>query len=192
MRQDDQCLHVWIVFMKPWLYSGVHLFIRNKSMATNVFLQSSKNPPSSIICCWSFLMATSIVAMTKRLMTRWACPGQLLSVNDTRPSRYRILPTNTHTRDILYSPYTPDIRAWISLPFTPSAVKKRTTARCSSCPVSIVMWDTHTTPWPHFELVYQTNDRAMNVHAVPNWFPIEGASMYQTTCAANFRDMLVI
>lgn len=91
----------------------------------------------------SFLMAASTAAVTEEIMSLWACHGGLLSFNDNQPSHCRLFHSNLRSCDILYSPYTAEIPAWSSRPDILSAVKKRTTAHCSSLQASIVMLGTY-------------------------------------------------
>lgn len=64
---------------------------------------------------------------TEGVMTRWDCPGQLLSFSNTWLYQNRLFHSNTHTCDILFLPYRADFLVWILLPDTTSAIKKRAT-----------------------------------------------------------------
>lgn len=123
---------------------------------------------TSIVRHRLFLKAISAAVMTEELMTRWARPGQLLSFNDIQPSRNCLFYSNTRARGILFSPCITDIRVWISILDTPSAVKKCTIPRFSSFTVYIVMPKTHTNRSSRFEHLLQRNGTAVTVRVIPH------------------------
>ena len=63
------------------------------------WLTSNMRWISSTVRHWSALTATSTAVTTARIMTKCACPGRLLSLNDTRLSWKSLLHSNKRARD---------------------------------------------------------------------------------------------
>ena len=119
----------------------------------------------SIMMVWTLLMLNLNLAATAFIVTqqswvtspsaswtlssvmRCGVPDHALSANDTRPSLKRLCHVLTLARDMQCSPYTYDILQWMSIPPTPSAVRKRTILLCSPLDASISLFHCSQHEW---------------------------------------------